>query len=402
MRHALIIGGGLAGATTALALRKAGLESTIFEAHAESAEGVGGFLTVAVNGQHALNALGCGHVLEGGFDTPRMALYSGTGKRLAAFDYGPSLPNGVVACTISRPVLYGALRREALEAGIEIVHGKRLVEAEPGSAGVTAHFADGTDAHGDLLIGADGLRSRTRTVIDAAAPAARYTGLLNTGGYARGLSLDAAPGVLTFVFGRRGFFGYVVHPDNTVWWFANLTAPDEPAATELSTMDIRARLNATFAHDRSPALDIVSHSPDMTTPFGTYDFPTVPTWHRDAMVIVGDAAHAASPSAGQGASMAFEDAVVLARALRDRPSIPGAFAAYEHQRRERVERVVAWGKKAGDGKAPGLFRRLLRDHVVFPLFVSRGADRTTADPQAWMYEFPFTWDTGRPDYDRTE
>lgn len=122
----------------------------------------------------------------------------------------------------------------------------------------------------------------------------------------------------------------------------------------------------------------------------THDLPSVPTWHRGRMVIVGDAAHATSPSSGQGASMALEDAVVLAKALRDGPDVPGAFAAYEQQRRARVERVVAHGKRTGDHKAPGPLGRVVRDlfiRVALPL-QSRLAPRSLA----WLYDHRIDWD----------
>ncbi|QIS13826.1 FAD-dependent oxidoreductase [Nocardia arthritidis] len=390
MRHALIIGAGIAGPAAALALRRAGIRSTVYESHSTSAESVGGFLTVAVNGRNALRALDCADCLREGFPTPRMSIYSGTGKRLAAFDYGPTLADGDSCRTMNRTDLYAALRATALARDIEIVHGKRLVEVEPRRAGVRAVFADGSAADGDLLIGADGLRSRTRMLIDPAAPPARYTGLLNTGGYAHGAKVDAPVGEMTFVFGRRAFFGYVRHPDDAVWWFTNFGAAAEPRPDELAAMDVRARLNDLFAGDNSPALDLIAHTEQLIAPFGTYDFPSVPTWYRDGMIIIGDAAHAASPASGQGASMALEDAVVLGKALRDEASVESAFASYERQRRARVEHVVAWGKKRGDRKAPGYLGRLLRDHVIFPLFVARGAGAT--DPNAWMYEFPAEWD----------
>jgi 2-polyprenyl-6-methoxyphenol hydroxylase-like FAD-dependent oxidoreductase len=78
---------------------------------------------------------------------------------------------------------------------------------------------------------------------------------------------------------------------------------------------------------------------------------TVPTWHNDRMVIIGDAAHATSPSSGQGASMAIEDSIVLAKCLRDVPDTSAAFTAFEELRRNRVERVVRYGKRSGDGTA---------------------------------------------------
>jgi 2-polyprenyl-6-methoxyphenol hydroxylase-like FAD-dependent oxidoreductase len=106
------------------------------------------------------------------------------------------------------------------------------------------------------------------------------------------------------------------------------------------------------------------------------------------MVIVGDAAHAPSPTSGQGASMAAEDAVVLAQCLRDRPGVPEALAAYEGLRRRRVERIVAQGARSGSAKTPGRVGRVLRDlalPLVFRLLV-------TERSMAWIYDHHIDWD----------
>ena len=81
--------------------------------------------------------------------------------------------------------------------------------------------------------------------------------------------------------------------------------------------------------------------------------PTVPHWHRGRMVLVGDAAHAPSSSSGQGASLAIESAIQLARCLRDLPDVPTAFAAYERLRRPRVEKIAANAAKNNSSKASG-------------------------------------------------
>jgi 2-polyprenyl-6-methoxyphenol hydroxylase-like FAD-dependent oxidoreductase len=123
----------------------------------------------------------------------------------------------------------------------------------------------------------------------------------------------------------------------------------------------------------------------------TYDFPTVRTWHNDRMIIIGDAAHAASASSGQGASMAIEDAVVLAKCLRDEPRVQDAFARYEQLRRERI---VAQGKKNGDGKTPGLFGRVVRDLVLRLMFSSERSGATKA--MDWIFDHRLDWHDAGP------
>jgi len=106
------------------------------------------------------------------------------------------------------------------------------------------------------------------------------------------------------------------------------------------------------------------------------------------MVIIGDAAHAPSPTSGQGASMAAEDAVVLAKSLRDLPDVPQALAAYEGLRRKRVERIVAQGARTSSSKTPGPAGRVLRDLLLPVVFKFLVTDRS----QAWIYRHHIDWD----------
>ncbi|GAT68092.1 FAD-dependent oxidoreductase [Planomonospora sphaerica] len=380
----MIIGGGIAGPVTAMALRQAGIDSDVYEAYDRGADGVGAFLTLAVNGLEALRLLGLHDlVCELGVDTPRMEMSNGRGRLLASFRQPGR--------TLKRADLYRALRDEAVRRGVRVHYGKRLTDAETTVDGVRAVFADGSTAEGDLLVGADGLRSRTRTLIDPGAPRARHVGLLNTGGFARGVTVPGRPGTNHFIFGRRCFFGYLVHPDGEVWWFANPPSRREPTPEELAAItpaQWRARLVELFRDDTGPMLDIIGATEHILPGWNTYDFPTVPRWSGGRMVIIGDAAHATSPSSGQGASMAIEDAVVLAKCLRDVPGTRDAFAAFERLRRTRVERVVAQGRRNGSGKAPGPFGALFRD-LTLPLFV-RQMDRRNA--LAWMHDHRISWD----------
>jgi 2-polyprenyl-6-methoxyphenol hydroxylase-like FAD-dependent oxidoreductase len=131
-------------------------------------------------------------------------------------------------------------------------------------------------------------------------------------------------------------------------------------------------------------MDIIDSTAEIFYGWNTYDMPPVPTWHNDRMVIVGDAAHATSPSSGQGASMAIEDGVVLAMCLRDTTDPAPAFARYERLRRRRVERIVAWGRRSSSTKVPGLIGRAVLD-LVLPVVFRRMARNPAA--LAWMYDY---------------
>ncbi|RBQ21021.1 FAD-dependent monooxygenase [Spongiactinospora rosea] len=393
---ALVVGGGIAGTSVAIALRKAGITPVVCEAYDRTADNAGAFLTLAVNALDALQALDLD--IDGlGFDTPKIRITNGSGRRLGELPYGTggTTGHGLVSRTVKRADLYRFLRDHAVRRGVPIEYGRRLIDATSTRDGVRATFADGGTAEADLLIGADGLRSQVRRIIDPAAPAARYTGLLNTGGYVRGVATDAEPGLMHAVFGKRCFFVFTRHPDGEVWWAANPAQPTEPSPAQIAaitTDEWRTRLTTAFAGDRSLAWDIVAATPRIFSGWITYTMPAVPAWHRDRMIIIGDAAHATAPSIGQGAAMAIEDAVVLARCLRDAPDIEAAFSGYERLRRHRVERVVKQGERTGDWKALSPLARLPRDLIM--TLAMRHATRTGTYPQNdWLYDHHLDWGT---------
>jgi 2-polyprenyl-6-methoxyphenol hydroxylase-like FAD-dependent oxidoreductase len=390
-RQAMIIGAGIAGPVGAIALQRAGIAATIYEGYPAAAGGAGAFLTVAVNGLDALRTLDLHRpVMDVAFPTARIDFVSGSGKRLGAVPIGGTLPDGTVTQTVKRADLYRVLYEEARRRGIRVEHGKRLVHAEPTpGGGVVARFEDGSSAAADLLIGADGIHSRTRSIIDPAAPAPRPTGLGNVGGFTRTSGVTAPAGAYVMLFGKRAFFGYIMSPSGEIWWFANPPSPRRPdAAPDAASAERgRERLMALFADDDGPACAIIRSTLEIFATTEQHDLPAVSTWWRGPMIIIGDAAHAASPSSGQGASMAMEDGVVLAKCLRDTPDTAGAFAAYERLRRKRVERVVAYGARSSSGKAAGPFARVVRD-LMLPVVLKQVAKAS----QSWLYGYHIVWD----------
>ncbi|ARF56245.1 FAD-dependent monooxygenase [Streptomyces gilvosporeus] len=359
VRTALVIGGGVAGPVMALALRKAGIEATVYEAYPTAADGVGAWLGLAPNGQAALATVGADAAVRAiGQPVPGMVMTDGAGNRFAGFGGFPELP---ATLTLPRDRLFRALTDHAVAAGIRFAYGKRLVTAEETADGVTAHFADNTSATADILIGADGIRSTVRTVIDPHAPTPEYGGVLSFGGHATvGGEAGAEPGAMYFAFGRA-FMGYWRGPDGRMIWFAGLPADTPPTPADLARIphaEWLSRLRELYA-GHVPGERLLRHTgPDELMAVGPMErMPSVPHWHRGRMVLVGDSVHAPSSSSGQGASLAIESAVELARCLRDLPTPTEAFAAYEALRRPRVEAIgrnaAAVNKvKAGKTDAP--------------------------------------------------
>ncbi|QSB17152.1 FAD-dependent monooxygenase [Natronosporangium hydrolyticum] len=391
----MIIGGGVAGPTSAIALQKAGVEAVVYEAYDRGADGIGANLVLAVNGYRALLELGVKH-LEDGFDVPRYRYHIGSGKALAQVNNGNPLADGTVGHAITRSDLYRRLRDEAISRGVQIEFGKRLVNAELTNDGVVAHFADGSKAEGDLLIGADGLHSTVRRLIDPTELELRYGGLVTTSGYTSGVEVPGEPGTEFMYLGKRAFFCYIHDPAGVVWWYAAPTWPEEPTADELSALtpqQWREQLLDLFAADDSPAKTIIQAAEEITPPRPIQDIPHVPRWHNGRMVIIGDACHAVSPSGGQGVSMAIEDALVLGKCLRDIKSIEEALNTYERLRRDRVEKVVEFGRDASRSIAVnGQARRVFRDIFLPLVFNQKGAEKDL-EKMSWLYDYRVDWDS---------
>jgi FAD-dependent urate hydroxylase len=394
MTTALIIGGGVAGPTSAIALRKAGIKSVVYEAYERAADGIGANLVLAVNGYHALLELGVNH-FTAGYDIARYRYLLGNGRQLAQVLNGHPLPDGTVARAITRSDLYAALRDEAIEQGVQIEFGKRLANAEVTADGVIAYFTDGTEARGDLLIGADGANSVVRKVIDPVEVPLRYGNMVTTSGYARGIDVPIEVGTEFMYLGKRSFFCYSPDSNGEIWWYAAPAWPEEPTNAELAAItpdQWRARLLEMFADDENSAVDIIKATDEISPPRPIYDLPSVPTWRNERMVVIGDACHAVSPSGGQGVSMAIEDSVELGRCLRDIPDIAVAFARYEQIRRERVEKVVKFGRSASKSIAvTSNYRRFMRDTFLPMVFNQKGAEKDLEN-MSWLYGHQIDWD----------
>ncbi|OKI02533.1 monooxygenase [Streptomyces sp. CB02923] len=342
MNRTLVIGGGIAGTATALALHKAGFDVTVHEAHPDTAEDIGAFLTLASNGMRALAQLGASEAVTSiGFPLRSMRLLDDRGGEVAHAPMGEADDALLRYRCLRRGELNAALQAEAVRRGIRIAHGARLVSFEDGPEQVTARFTDGSVAAGDLLVGADGLSSAIRrSVAPGAEPV--YAGQRVFYGYTRSAPDAEGTGHITMVRGSNASFGYAVSPDRETYWFARVAAQAIPAEelAEPTTARRREQLVALLREDATPAADLVAASTGGIMATNATEIPPGTPWRSGRTLLVGDAAHAASPATGQGASMALEDAVILAKSLRDAPDRESALSLYEACRRPRVEHNI--------------------------------------------------------------
>lgn len=397
MMKAVIVGGGVAGPAAALALHHVGMETVVLERRSDPNPTEGSYFTVAPNGLDALDLLGVLDLArEVGFPTRTNAMYGATGRPLGELSLGVPLADGTVALTAKRSLLAARLLDEAERRGVDVRRGVEVADVSSDATGAVVTLADGERLTADLVIGADGVRSRVRQVIDPTAPAGRYVGLTNFGGITRGTALAESlrPEAWHFVFGAQAFFGAHPTPDGDVVWFVNVPEPEISRERRAATTDAewQRRLVELLTGDAGPAAELVATGVLELAGDNTYDLPHVPRWTRDRLVLVGDAAHAPSPSSGQGASMALEDAVVLATSIRDHATtpadLPAALRAYEQARRARVERIVKAGARSSSSKIPGPVGRRFQEAAMRLVFRYLVTDRSTA----WLTGSRLSWD----------
>lgn len=391
-QKALIIGCGVAGPIVAMFLQQAGIETEIYEARAESTDYGGSFLNMACNGLGVLKTLGLDkQVTCQGSPIPRMQIWSGNGKRLGEVRNGAREEVGAPSINILRSRLHQVLREEAERRGIRMNFNKKLIGLSTGEDSVIASFADGS-AEGSFVVGCDGVHSRTRQLINPHAPVPHYTGLVSTGGFAEHSSFPPTPDTMHFVFGKRAFFGYHVSTTGDLYWFVNYPQRTAPAKGDFDMIvheEWQARMLDLFRDDLPFISDIIRATQSSIIGFAIYDIATQPIWHTDRTILVGDAIHAVSPSAGQGASLALEDAIVLAKCLCDGEALSHAFATYERLRRERVERMVQHGRSTNQAKVVTSPVQVWFRDALAPVFLKVFANPAALD---WVYSYQVAWD----------
>ncbi len=326
--RAIIIGGGIAGLASALALTRRGWQVEVLERAPEFTE-VGAGLSLWPNALRALDALGVGEgvraraALEG-----QAGIRDAAGRWLSRADTADLERRYGAVAMIHRADLLAALRaavpQEALRPGIT-VSGVR-------PDGTVAHSAGQSQA--DLVVGADGVGSVTRRSVWPEAPAPRYAGYTAW----RVVTPPVAVGEASESWGRGERFGYAPLPDGRVYCYATANAPE--SAPDGGLAGLRARFGGW--HDPIPAL-LDAAAPGAVLHHDLYELPPLKAYVSGKVVLAGDAAHAMTPNLGQGACQALEDAVVLGSVLASGDGL----GAYDRQRRPRTQMITRRSRRIG-------------------------------------------------------
>ena len=345
-RRVCVVGAGIGGLVTAVALQRRGVDAHVYEAAAAGRD-VGKGIWVPPNAMRALDRLGlAAAVAEHGVALERAAVQTAEGRAVQEIDFGEvRARHGHTTVSVLRADLHRVLA-DALRSGT-LHWGHRCTGVEADGPRPAARFGD-RRVEADLVVGADGVRSVVREAVAPEAPF-RFAGQTCTLGVARLRLAGPLARSARELWGGPSRFGFSPVGPETAYWFAPVSGPPVGAAAEVDArhLDGLRRRYAAFAAP-VPAI-LAASDPSDAVRVDLGELAPLPRWHRGRVVLVGDAAHAMTPNLGQGGAQAVEDGVALARALSDDPDWPAALARYERARRAtatRVARTSWWMGKA--------------------------------------------------------
>ena len=333
---ALIIGGGIAGLTAAVALRQYGIDSRVFEQADDLRKTqVGSGLSLGYNVTRAFKHLDLLDELTG----PAASI---TGLQFTT-DKGRHVGTAQaleLALGILRPALHGVLAKSVGEDEVQV--GTKLVRFEQDEGGVTAHFADGRTARGDVLIGADGLQSTVRKqLLGDSEP--RYRGYCTRRGILQTELAKDGPEYVFLGIGER----FVFYPvgQGYLYWTA---ATNEPPGGKEDGAEIKRNVLERFQGWPDPIESLVQATDESNTFLSdTQDRDPVERWGEGRVTLLGDAAHPMTWDRGQGASQGIEGAVLLAKQMAQGDDPAAALRAWEAERIPRTKKMVRSSRAIG-------------------------------------------------------
>jgi 2-polyprenyl-6-methoxyphenol hydroxylase-like FAD-dependent oxidoreductase len=335
---ALVVGGGIAGLSAALALSRTGVRCEVVE---NADPTVGSSIGLSGRAADALAELGVYDELRAigrpfGKDATAIQMRNAAGQVVSP---GPKLfdwPGVRDTICIYRPALIRVLTRTAQDLGVDIRMDTTFSKIDAHAQGVTVTFTDGERRDYDLLIGADGINSATRETFFPGVSTPAYSGQMSIRWMAPGPKVEEESWYRSPV-GRLGFYHLPI--EDLVYCPAIITMPEQ----RLSDDEVRKIYTGLLESFTAPALvelrgRMTGDAKMIGRPFRWHLMPA--PWYHGRVVLVGDAAHATTAHMGYGGGLAVEDAVVLAQCVRDAENVQQALAAFMDRRFDRAKAVV--------------------------------------------------------------
>jgi 2-polyprenyl-6-methoxyphenol hydroxylase-like FAD-dependent oxidoreductase len=338
-KHIVVVGAGIAGLATAVALQRLSHRVAILEQRTDTTSGAG--ISIWPNALAALDEIGLGDAVRasgGRVSAGAMRWRDGSWLRHPSperITHALGEPLVVVRRTVLMGLLADALTDETIESGCA------ATELVATSNGVRITLADGTTREADGVVGADGVGSVVARHLNGAMPR-RYAGYTAWRGIAD-YSLD--PDLAGETMGAGTEFGHVPLGSEHTYWFGTERSPEGRSAPGGELAYLRSKYGDWA--DPIPAL-LASTDQDDVVRNDLYDRAEARQWARGSVVLVGDAAHPMRPHLGQGGCQGLEDAAILAHCVEHTDDLPTAFARFAAFRQPRVRPLVRESRLLGE------------------------------------------------------
>ena len=355
---AIVVGAGIAGLTTAIAMQQAGYTVEIYD-KTRALRPAGAGISLWSNGVKVLNRLGLGEQLAAiGGTMNRMEYRSHQDEPLSQIDLMPLIHQvGQRPYPVSRTELQEMLLAAAGRDQVQLQ--MRCIAVEETGHQITAIFENGHRATGDVLVGADGIHSEVRKYVLGEPIAPRYANYVNWNGIVKAQPGLCAPDNWVIYVGQGKRASMMPIGGDRFYYFFGSPMPQGTAVDPQDRQDELAQL---FAGWPTPIQNLITAlDPLATNRLEIHDIDPPSRLVRGRAVLIGDAAHATTPTLGQGGCQAVEDAEVLTRYLvTTNIGVPDAVQRYEAERKERTATLVLKARKLTDtiyGKDPDLTRQ---------------------------------------------
>jgi 2-polyprenyl-6-methoxyphenol hydroxylase-like FAD-dependent oxidoreductase len=341
----IVVGAGIGGLATANALHAAGIEATVHERLPELYE-VGSGLTLWTNAMRALQEIGVADVVqENGAVVDAIENRSAAGGLLNVLPINQvAKKHGAPSVSIHRAVLQQTLAGSLPEGSLHV--GDEYVDHMDDGEGVTVRFRDGREERADVLLGADGITSSIRGRLFE-PPVQRYSGYTC---WRSAVELEHPllhETTYTQLYGKNSTFGiFPIGPNRWSWYGTKIT--EAGGGGRRSGAEWKQEAQEVFAGWYEPVRAVIDATPDEAfIRQDINDLEPIEEWSRGRVAILGDAAHATTPTLGQGGCGAIEDGVVLARKLRGGGEVDVALREYAAERKVRANGIVRQARRHG-------------------------------------------------------
>lgn len=337
VKNVLIVGGGIGGLTLGIALRRAGINAEVVELQNEfNVYGVG--IIQLGNAIRALDAIGVAEeTVKRGSPYGMVKLCAANGFAFGETGTPPMNRFGIIHNGISRRILHDVLHEAAVKNGVCFRMGASVSEIQNESSKATVKFTNDTEASYDLVVGADGIYSKVRSLVFGAYEPNYIGSSVWRYPFKRHKDLDTG----YMFFGKKTKVGLIPMTTDTMYMF--IVAAEGNDNPFIPKEEFISRMKAHLQEYAAPMIkDVVDEINDASkavySPLKTLMIPA--PWYKDRVVLIGDAVHATIPQLGSGAALAIEDAVVLTEEVAKAQDVEPALESFMKRRYERCKLVI--------------------------------------------------------------